>query len=324
MKMVAITGASGHIGNVLCRELLAKGISVRAMVHRHSESLKDTDAIPISCRLEEVESLDKLVNGVDTVFHLAAKISLHKRDEQDVFRVNLNGTDNLIKACVRNGVNTLVHFSSIHVLDPHPIHEILNEDRPYNTRSNLAYERSKLESERLVLEASDIRSIILIPSAVIGPFDFGPSLFGQGLIKMAKGKLPMTLPYGFNWVDVRDIVNAAIQAAELSNHGSRYILSGDWKTLPEIATIANRFVGRNSSPIICPPFLAHQMVPALDWILQKFGKKSLYNKASIEILRDSPRLISNHKAMIDLNFKPRPIEISIMDSLKWFKQHNKI
>lgn len=324
MQKIAVTGANGHIGNVLCRELVKQGHAVNAMVHNNANSLEGVELSKFRSALHDSSSLDQLLEGVDTIFHLAAKISLHKKDEKEVYKINLNGTHHLIEACIRNGVKTLVHFSSIHVLDPFPLHEELNENRRYNYHSTLAYERSKLESEKLVLSTHQLKVIVIIPTSVIGPFDFGPSLVGQAFIKLSNGNLPMVLPYGFNWVDVRDVAVASIVAADKADHGSRYILSNEWKTLPQLADMISNLNGKRKPPMICPPIIAHATVPIMDWCLRKLGQESLYNKASLDILRDSPTNISYQKASKELNYKPRSVEQSIQDAINWYKSNGKI
>ncbi len=324
MQKIAVTGANGHIGNVLCRELIKQGHTVNAMVHQRTHSLDGIKLNNVKSDLSNSSSLDQLLEGVDTVFHLAAKISLHKKDEKEVFKINLDGTHNIIEACIRNGVKTLVHFSSIHVLDPFPLHEQLDENRKYNSHSTLAYEMSKLESEKLVLNVYQLRVVVIIPTSVIGPYDFGPSLIGQAFIKMFNGKLPMVLPYGFNWVDVRDIAVASIVAADKAEHRARYILSNEWKTLPQLAGIISNLNGKGKLPMICPPIIAHTAVPIMDWCLRNLGKESLYNKVSLDILRDSPTNISYQKASKELNYRPRSVEQSIQNAISWYKSNRKL
>ncbi len=324
MRKVAVTGASGHVGNVLCRALLDRSYAVNALIHRSSESLKDLFIHPINGQLNRPADLDKLLEGADTVFHVAAKISLQKRDEKEIFKVNLEGTHHLLESCKRQQVKTLVYFSSIHVLDPFPTDELLDEGRNYNTTSKLAYERSKLEAEKLVLAADHLRTIVLYPTGIIGPYDFGPSLSGQAFMKIYQGKLPMILPYGFNWVDVRDIANASITAAESAQHQSRYILAGEWRKLSDMVRWINLMSGRKKIPMNCPPALAHLAIPAVDWCLQRLGMVSLYNKASLEIIRDAPLKISYAKTAQELNYSPRAFQQSVEDSIRWFQKVGKI
>lgn len=313
MQSVAVTGASGHIGNVLCRKLQNIGTIPRVLVHHTHQSLEGLRLQTIQGDLCSAESLDLLLDGVDTVFHLAAHISLDPRKEKEVFRINLEGTSHLIRAALRCGVKHVVHFSTIHVLDPIPTNEVLDETRAYNEHSQLAYEKSKLEAEKLILEQTGFQTTVLIPTGVIGPFDFGPSILGRSLKQLQHSLLPFVLPYGFNWVDVRDLAQAAIQATELTTSGSRFILGGEWKTLPELARMVRKDRRFLKSGILVPPSWAYAFAPLASW----FQSESGFSKSALDILKYAPENISSAKAKLALNFNPRSTEMSIADAMSW-------
>jgi dihydroflavonol-4-reductase len=230
---VAVTGASGHIGNCLVRELNKKGIRVKVLVHKFKNDLDKLDVELIQGNLLELESLVALCEGADIVFHLAAQIVIENRSSPWVFETNITGTRNILDAAKHAGVKKFIHFSSIHAFQTGPQHQILDETRPLIETNNTIYEFTKAEGEREVLKAvkEGLDAVILNPTAVIGPFDYRDSLLGQAIRKIFQSKLPFLVSGGYNWVDVRDVVSAAIQAIDLGRKGEKYILSGEYCSL---------------------------------------------------------------------------------------------
>lgn len=322
MKSAAVTGANGHIGNVLCRELSGQGIETRAIIHHRCDALSSLAIEKVIADIEDLPNLMNAFAGVGTVFHLAAKISLNPRKAKATERINWQGTRNIIEACRQAKVETLVYFSSIHVLDPDPQHETMDECRDYNQRSNLAYEVSKMRAELDVLQVKDFRVIVILPTSVIGPFDFGPSLMGQAIQKIYCGSLPAILPYGFNWVDVRDVAQGSIEAARKGISGSRYILSGHYETLPGLVDILRELNINIKKPLVCPPAIAYALIPFYSQFMFALGKEPLYNKTSLDILRTAPLKISPQKAELELGYKPRALRSTIWDTLYWMNSQN--
>jgi dihydroflavonol-4-reductase len=191
--IVAVTGANGHIGANLVRALLKAKRPVRALVHNGHQALEGLDIESVSGDVSDVNSLCRAFAGVDTVFHLAAFISLSMNDWPRVEAVNVNGTRNVVEACLKNGVRRLVHFSSIEAMIQEPLNKPVDEQRPLVDSPNYPpYDRSKAASEREVRQGIEqgLDAVILNPTAVIGPHDFRMSHLGETLLAMARGKLP--------------------------------------------------------------------------------------------------------------------------------------
>lgn len=323
---IAVTGASGHVGNVLCRELAARGQQFKALVHINSDDLENMGAEVVKGDLLDQGSLVTLFRNAEVVFHLAARISLNERRNKELMKVNVEGTANVIDACLKTGVKRLVYFSSIHALDPFPYDEELNEKRGYNLHSTMSYEASKIMGEKLALSAikPGLEVVVITPTAIIGPWDFQPSFLGRALIMIHNNSLPMLLPYGYNWVDVRDVVNGALAAAEKGHNGERYILSGHWLSLGDLSAMIGKITGRKTTKFIGSPALAYIGLPFIQaWALLR-NEAPLYTKNSLEILRQSNNNISCAKAVSELGYAPRPLEATIKDTFDWFRTHGLI
>ncbi len=319
---VAITGASGHIGNCLVRELASKGVEIKVLVHNTDSDLKKFKIEFIQGDILDVNSLNSLCEGVDYVYHLAARIVIDQKDSDVVYKTNLEGTKNVVKACIKNKVKRLVHFSSIHALVANPLDQILDETRPLVEDDKMIYDISKADSERYVLKAAenDLDAVIVNPTAVVGPFDFKGSLLGQALVKIYMNKLPMLIQGGYDWVDVRDVVQGAILAAEKGRRGERYLLSGTYYSLKKLSEMIGKVSGKKTPQYVVPMFVARIGRPFISLYSYIRGEQPLYTKESLDILKNSPKEISSEKATRELNYQSRPFEETLKDTFKWYEQ----
>ena len=320
---IAVTGASGHIGVNLCRELIEKGHAVRALVHKNDHGIRELPVERIQGNLMDFSLLSRLVSGVDIVFHLAAVISIQVRRKEELYEKNVGGTENILRVCQKEGVQRLIHFSSIHALIQEPFDLALDEFRPLALNERIEYSRSKALAEKAVLEAVEdgLDAVILNPTAGIGPFDYGPSLLGRALILMYQGKIPALIHGGYDWVDVRDVAKAAVVSIEKGKKGERYILSGHWKTLCELAEQVYKISGERFKRFTCSAGLARIGLPFLKLYCQLKGTQPLYTKDSLKILQTAHKRISSKKAKKSLGFIPRPIEETLRDTYDWYRKN---
>lgn len=321
---IAITGGSGHIGVNLCRLLGKQGHKVRALLHHNFTSLKEMPIETIHGDILEPSSLRSLVRDADVVFHLAAVISIEGKKGRDLFRHNIEGTQNIIRAVRRFSSARLIHFSSIHTLLSNPNKNIMDENCPLAINDWMPYSRSKACAEAEVLKAvrSGLDAVILNPTAVIGPADPGPSLMGQALILMARSKLPVLVSGGYDWVDVRDVAQAAVSAMTKGRSGERYILCGHWADLSSLAHLVTGFSGARKKHWICPYWLARAGLPFLNFYSTIRKKSPLYTRDSLKTLRQGHPRISSVKAHMELDYIPRPLETTIKDTLAWFRDNS--
>jgi len=163
-------------------------------------------------------------------------------------------------------------------------------------------------------------TIILSPTAVIGPLDYTPSLMGQAILLMAIGKLPALVPGGYDWVDVRDVVSSTLTALEKGRKGERYLLSGHWRTLKQISKLVSDIVDLRPRRFTCPNWLARLGLPFINLYCSVYDKEPLYTLDSLYALRTSHRNISHEKATKELDFRPRPFEETLKDTLDWFQK----
>lgn len=319
-KKIAVTGASGHIGNNLCRTLLEKGFSVRALIHINSNSLERLDIEKVRGDVLDPDSLRKCFEGVDVVFNAAGKISIDGDPDGTVRRVNVEGTKNVVEACLASCVQRLVHFSSIHAMQQQPSNIELDESRPLVGEEGLVHDISKSDADREIFKgiAHGLDAVILTPTAVIGPYDFQFSFMGRALVALYKRKLPTLVAGGFDWVDVRDVAKASIVAMEKGKTGERYLISGMWKTVKELAQLVQEVTGKPAPKFTSPSWLAKMGLPIAKAYSVITHTPMLYTKETLEVLHRCNKNISCSKAKRELAFHPRPLIETIKDTFEWF------
>ncbi len=323
VMIIAVTGANGHIGVNLCKALLKQGHLVKALIHQHVYALRDTPVYRIKGDLLDKESLRPLLSDVDVVFHLAAKISISGDPDGMLRRINVEGTSNMLVMAIEYRVKRFIHFSSIDAMQPFPQNQSLDESRPLVGPNGFAYHMSKAEGERAVLKAvqNGLYALVLSPTAIIGAEDPEPSLTGKAMIDLYNRKIPCLVPGGYDWVDVRDVVAAAIAAIEKGRSGEKYILSGHWHNLQEVSSMIQLHTGRKTVSPVIPMWIARVGLPLIALYSNLSGTKPLYTSESLTIISEGNRLIDNSKAKRELNFSPRPLTETIKDFTTWLKDN---
>jgi dihydroflavonol-4-reductase len=319
--IAAITGATGHVGAALTRLLLSRGHQVRALVRKDARGLEGLDVEKIDGDVRSPESLTRAFRGADVVFHAAARISITRFDRGEVAETNIGGTRHVITACRETGVRRLVHFSSIEALDPLPLDAPLDEERPFaegRAASPYAVSKAQAEGEVRRAMAEGLEAVILNPTAIIGPWDFKPSLLGSALLSIASGRLPMLVDGGFDWVDVRDVAEAALAAAERAPAGSRYIVGGRWASMAELAKHVCSVTGARLPRLTCPFWIARAGAPLSAGFSRILGRTPLFTAYSLSVLRGN-RTVSHDLAARDLDYRPRDLEESVADACAWFE-----
>jgi len=312
------------VGGNLVRRLLKEKYPVRVLQYHDSEAFQNLNVEIYKGDLANFGILKEFCQDVDLIYHLAAKITVGYDKYEDIFKTNVEGTKNLVMAAKECGVKRFIHFSSIHALDHHPLDQPMDESRPLATDSKVAYEKTKALADEWILsqQSDNFDVIVLNPSAIIGPFDFKPSLMSQFIIQAYSGSLPGLVAGGYDWVDVRDVCDAAFHALDHGKGGERFIINGTWKSVVDFVKIMEEVSGKKLKKTVIPLWLAHIGVPFI-YIWSKLTKQHpLYTSQTLAILQEGNRNILHKKAEKELNYHPRPLEETLRDTLNWLKENN--
>lgn len=319
-----VTGATGHIGNVLVRELLAAGTVVRALV------LPDDDKRPLAGLNVQIvygdvtdpESLKTAFVGAELVFHLAGIVTIMPGMASVLERVNVGGMRNVIAACRANSVRRLVYTSSIHAIAEPPHGTVIDESQPFDPDRVLGdYARSKARATLLLLDEvrkGGLDAIICCPTGVIGPWDYGISNIGQLILDFASGHLKSYVSGAYDFVDVRDVARGLILAAEKGQTGRHYIFSGAQVQVRELMEELARDIGYPAPTYRIPTAIAHTAGVLASIYYRMLRRRPVFTAYSIDVLR-SNSLVSSARAREELGFTSRPWQESIRDHVQWFR-----
>ncbi|MCI0522406.1 MAG: NAD-dependent epimerase/dehydratase family protein [Bacteroidales bacterium] len=318
---IAVTGASGHVGANLCRMLIDDGFNVKALIHSSTLGLENLNLELVRGDIYSESDLRNLCRGCETVFHLAACISIRRKDDTCI-RTNAESCTTLVNAAKAEGVKRIIHFSSIHAFKHEPMEQMLDETRDLALDSTASYDRSKALGQKIMLEACcpELEVIVLNPTAIVGPCDYRPSLIGNAVIRFYKGQNPTLIPGGYNWVDVRDICRAAINALDQGRPGQCYLLGGSWQSLETLADIISQLGGHKAPSVTLPMWLAGVGALFLNLHATLTGSTPLYTSMSLEALKFGHKNISSQKAAEELDFVSRPFQETMTDTISWFRQ----
>jgi len=326
--MVIVTGATGHIGNVLVRQLLARGERVRAVIPPAEDitPLKGLKAEMVEGDVCNINSLIQAFEGSDIAYHLAGIISILPGRDKLLDKVNVAGTQNVVKACIETGVKRLVYTSSIHAIEEPPHGTIIDETFPCNPdRVPKGYGRSKARATLAVLEGVEqgLNAVIVHPTGVIGPYDYRISEMGQLIIDFINDKLKAYIDGTYDFVDVRDVASGIILAGEKGQNGERYILSGEQISVHQLMLMLQEISGVNAPSLKLPVWLARIAASFSPLYYQITRAKPRFTTYSIDVLCSNSRICSD-KARRQLGFTVRPLRQSISDAISWFKENGYI
>jgi dihydroflavonol-4-reductase len=260
MSVALVTGATGFVGGHVAADLLAHGWTVRALVRPQSmgSGRMPGGCAPVPGDLLDANAVRAAADGVDAVFHVAARYSLARARADEVYRTNTEGTANVLRAAGEAGA-PVVHCSSVATIGLPADGAPGTEDTPLPDAQVIgAYKRSKVASERLALEAAARgRHVVVVnPTAPVGPGDHVPTPTGRIVTDFLAGRMPAYVDTGLNLVDVRDVAAGHRLALERGTSGRRYILGNQNMTLRQILHTLAALSGRRAPRVRIPHALA--------------------------------------------------------------------
>ena len=283
MTRVFVTGGGrGFIGGHVVRALAEAGYEV-------ADEFVD---------VRDRAGLARAIRGADVVCHVAALYSFTE-PAAELEAVNVEGTANVIEACRAAGVRRLVHTSSCATCGPVAGRPATEGDGPPEWELAVPYKRTKLEAERLVLEAAaeGLDALCVNPTTPVGEGDTAPTPTGAMVRGVASGRFRASLRgAGLNLVDVRDVARGHVLALERGRAGERYLLGGVDVTLAEAFALIAHAAGRRP-PRIQLPYDAARLLARL----------GLANEQEV-ILARLPAWFSSEKAERELGYRASPLE----------------
>ncbi|APT57337.1 NAD-dependent dehydratase [Roseomonas gilardii] len=322
---VLVTGASGFLGSAVARSLLARGLEVRALIRPTSPrgNLSGLGFEVVQGDLTDAASLAAALKGMRYLFHVAADYRLWAPDPSVMTRANVEGTRNLMRAALKEGVERIVYTSSVATLRLAGATGPVDETSPAAPQEAIGvYKRSKTWAERVVEEMvakERLPAVIVNPSTPIGPRDIRPTPTGRMILDAARGKMPAFVDTGLNFAHVDDIAAGHLLAFERGRIGERYILGGENVSLKELLSVIAGLTGRKPPRISLPRGPLYPLAYGFEAVARITGKEPLLTVDGLRMSRYR-MFFSSAKAERELGYNARPYQQGVADALAWFRE----
>lgn len=324
--MILVTGGSGLVGREVILQLLAQGKDVAATYH--TTPLLDfpfPGVRIIHCDLSDVVSLEEAMHGVTHVYHCAAKVSFNPRHKQELYKINVEGTANVVNAAINAGVYKIVHVSSVAALGRLRNGEVVNEKMewsPETSNSNYGHTKylGELEIWRGVGEG--LEAVIVNPTVVLGPGNWQRG--SSEIFKKMYEEFPWYSEGISGFVDVRDVAKAMILLMESGISDEKFILSAANKSFEEVLTMISHAFGKKPPSKKVTPFLA-SIIWRLDALKSRFnGGDPIITKETAATALAKVQFDNSKLKKFLPGFEYRPIEETIHDTCNMLKKINSL
>lgn len=316
-----VTGAAGFLGSHVARQLVARGQDVRVLVRPSSSNraISDLSLEYVTGDLRDPASLERAMNGVDRVFHVAADYRLWARKSQDIYDSNVGGTKNLLAAAKNAGVSQLIYTSTVATIAvDRP--ELPNESTDAKLEEMIGhYKRSKWLAEQEVLQAAmnGAPIIVAMPTTPVGPWDWKPTPTGKIIVDFLNGKMPGYVDTGLNFVAVEDCAAGHLLVSEKGKPGERYLLGAENLTLKGLLDLLANITGLSAPSIKIPHGMALG-VAYVDTVLSRLvGKEPGIPVEGVKIAQHK-MFVNASRAKRELGFEPGPVAGALERAARWY------
>jgi nucleoside-diphosphate-sugar epimerase len=320
---VLVTGGTGYVGSHAIAALTGDGHRIRVLA-RSPEGVSRALAPLGAERVETVignvtdpAAVERALEGCNAVLHAASVFSMDARKADEMRSVNVRGTDVVLGAAYRHGLDPIVHVSSELALLPPAAGEVLNPDSPVR-EAPWPYCRSKADSELVARQYQALGAPIVsvMPAGAWGPHD---PYFGEGVTRatnVLKRRYPIVMPGGMHVVDVRDVA-AVLSAVMEPGHGPRrYMVTGHYISMPDLIRTLGDLTGRRLPFATFPAWFLAAFGRATDVAQQWVRTRLPWDGEGIWVMNCAARC-DDSKTRNELGLEPRPLRETFVDTVRW-------
>lgn len=326
-RLYMITGANGHLGNTLIRQLLARKQRVRGLILPEETGLLEGVEY-VQGDIRDPYSLERFFDGIQgyevIVIHTAGIVDIAEKVSPALYEVNVVGTRRLLSACLNHSIKRLVYVSSVHALPEKGHFHVLQEVRHFSPDSVVGgYAKTKAEATQAVLDAvaCGLDAVIVHPSGILGPYDTSRNHLVQLVSDYIHGHLPACVRGGYDFVDVRDVAQGCLAAADFGRTGECYILSNRHYEIKELLGMIRSLQGGKKLPSL-PLWMAKIATPFIELDAKRRHRRPLYTRYSLYTLQSNDKF-SHDKATKELGYHPRDLYQTLADTIAWMKGKRK-
>jgi dihydroflavonol-4-reductase len=323
MSAVLVTGATGFLGEHLCRELVARGHQVRGLARTGSPLLEDAGVEMIRGDVTSGSELAKATTGVACVFHLAGVVSRDPDDGQRMMRLHVDGTRRVMEAMRDARVKRMVLASTSGTVAVSKDPQVFDETFDYATDivAGWPYYASKIYQEKLAFRLGPefgIDVIAVNPSLLLGPGDRRMSSTGD-VRRFLRGQIPTVPKGGVNFVDARDAALATANAIDRGTPGQRYLLGGPNWTVAEFFGRLERVSKVRGPRWKLPSKLSQWGASIIEEIYRRRGDEPPVDRISVE-MSEHYWWFESGKACRELGFEARDPQLTLTDTVSYLRQ----
>jgi dihydroflavonol-4-reductase len=319
---VLVTGGTGFVGSHLVRALQARGFEVRCLVRHEGPALalNGVRVERVVGDLRDAESVRRAVRGCEIVYHCAADYRLYVPDARAMYESNVQGTRHVLQAAADCSVRRVVYTSTVGALGLRRDGQAADEGTPVSAGDMVGpYKRTKYQAQQVAEEwaGRGLPVVIVNPSTPVGERDVKPTATGQMIVDFLRGRMRAYVDTGLNLIDVRDVAQGHILAAERGRVGEKYILGHRNMSLQEIFRVLAGLSGKPEPRLRLP-----------HWVPLAF---SAVDTSWARLTRGQPRVafdavrLSRHtmffdsgKALRELGLPQSPVEDALGRAAAWF------
>jgi dihydroflavonol-4-reductase len=317
-----VTGAAGFLGSHVARQLVARGESVRVLMRPSSNNraISDLSLEYVTGDLRDAASLERAMNGVKRVFHVAADYRLWARNSQEIYDSNVGGTKNLLAAANAAGVQQLIYTSTVATIAvDRP--ELPNEWTAAKLEEMIGhYKRSKWLAEQEVLAAAKagLPAIVAMPTTPVGPWDWKPTPTGKIILDFLNGKMPGYVATGLNFVGVEECAAGHLLVSEKGKIGERYLLGAENLTLKGLLDTLAGITGLRAPGMKIPHGVALSVAYMETAFSRLIGKEPHIPVEGVKIAQHN-MFVDCSRAQRELGFQPGLVKAALDRAVRWYQ-----
>jgi dihydroflavonol-4-reductase len=321
-KRVCVTGGTGFLGYHIVRLLLDQGarVTVLALAAPEDHPIHQDRGVEfVVGDVRDAAAMRRATDSCCVVFHTAGMVNARSSVRDQMISSHREGTE--VALSVAPSAAIFVHTSSIVTLGASQTQEVLNEESEFRLANvRFHYMEAKRASEELALSAAARGRHVVVtnPGYLLGPMDFGRSVMGRFCERCWKGRIPFTTPGGFNLVDVRDVAEGHLLAAERGASGRRYIMGGENHTLREFMARLATCAGLRPRVLPHMPITALKAIAGFAELRGWLFNKDAYPSWQHAQLSSYYWYVDSSRAARELGYRSRPLQECLQDAYEWY------
>lgn len=329
-ELYIVTGANGHLGNSVVRKLREQGKRVRGLILKNDPTtlLENLGCEIIQGDIRDQKTLELLLRSDDSmiVIHTAGIVSIAQKKNHLLYDVNVNGIKKLVDLATQKNVHRFIYISSVHAIPENTDQQIIHEIDHFDPELVVDdYAKSKAIASQYVLDhvKLGLNAIIVHPSGIIGPNDYGKAHMTMMIQEYMNGYLSSRVDGAYDFVDVRDVSHGIINTIDHGKVGECYILSGHRVELKQMFDLLKKLSGKRFSIHVLPFWFAKVSAPLAEIYYRLRKLPPIYTKYSLYTLR-SNSYFSHEKASHHLNYRIRDFEETLRDTMIFLSEMKRI